>query len=516
MGVSSIHVGPTESLEDSDATARWNIVGLAVGALGCLAILSTALWAVSAVRGAPYVMENDHRLAPSLALLKGYTLYQSRTGGPVLSTIYGPFTAFAYLPSALIHNPVWAIHAGALLSLCLFFLPSALLLWQLTRHSGLPAATSSAGLISFALLVQAIPSLERSSTMIHADAPAIGAAALSCFFLLKERSRFWISENFLLAGLFAGVSSFSKQNMVPFVVMAAVWLLCCEGWAPLGWFLAGASGVAVASVFLFNRWLGDPSTIFFNLVTIPAHQPYLKIKLFDAFHELEFQALIFLALAVTLSLLRMIRHSALDYRRPEWLLISSAIALSVTSVLGAIKLGGSVNALAPAAYFALLAISYSLCTLPSLKESARAFAHPACLAMAVLALLFCPFCLMQAASSLRQNRGASLVEQVYRYALVHPDQVYFPEYPLAVLAAEGRLYHFAWGLEDRAVAGFEVSGQQFRRFVPATDAAAVEENVPYMERWLLAKCHDDPSLPPISGLDGFKLCRIEGSGEASR
>ena len=208
----------------TDVPVRWKVADLVAGAIWGLAILSIALWMVSAIHGGPAVMENDHRLAPSLGLIHGYTLYEPRTGGPVLSTLYGWFTALSYLPAALIQNPVWAVYAGVLITLCIFFVPTALLLRLVTRQMGLPTAAYAAALLSFALVTQAVPSLSRSSTMIHADAPAIGAAALSCFFLLKKRSRLGKWENFLLAGLFAGVSIFSKQNMAPFIATAALWL----------------------------------------------------------------------------------------------------------------------------------------------------------------------------------------------------------------------------------------------------------------------------------------------------
>jgi hypothetical protein len=512
MGITGIYAGFTKSLVDYDPKARVNVVNLLVGCGWFLAILCIALWVVSAFREGPYMMANDHRLAPSLGIINGYKLYSPQTGGPILSTIYGPFTALAYLPAALIKAPVWAIYTGVAFSLCFFFVPAALLLRQLTMPMGLSTAAYAATLLSFALLAQAVPSIGVSATMIHADAPAIGAAGLSCCFLMREQYKFWSFENLVLAGVFAGISIFSKQSMAPFVVTAAVWLTIRAGVVALSWFLGAVGGVAVTSIFLLKRWLGDATSIFFNIVTIPAHQPYLKIKLFEAFHDLQFQALIFLLLPLMLSGWRIARRVPGEHRRPEWLLMSSAIALSVTSVLGEIKLGGNVNALSPASYFSLLAFSCSLSTLTPPKSTASAVAQPACLAMAMLAVLFGPIFLMEAASSFRHNLGQSLLEQAYRFDRQHPREVYFPEYPFAVLAAEGRLYNFAWGLEDRAIAGFKVSPERFIRFIPDTDIAAVEENVPFMESQFLAMCHDDPSLRPIPGLTGFKLCRIDRPG----
>lgn len=496
------------STDRAEARSR-NIIEFFVGGAWAVLGLCLALWVVSAFREAPYIMENDHRLAPSLGLIHGYKLYSPQSGGPVLSTLYGPFTAFAYLLPALIKSPVFAIYAGTAFSFCLFFVPTALLLRQFRTRLGGSRAAYAATLFTFALLAEAVPSLGKSVTLIHADAPALGAAGLSCLFLLRERYHFWSFENFLPAGVFAGISVFSKQNMAPFILTAAVWLFWRGGVAAVSWFLGAAAGVAVVSVFLLNQWLGETSSLVFNIITIPAHQPYQKIKLFDAFHDLEFQALIFLVLPLMLAGWRITHGAPGEYLRAEWLLISSAIALSLTSVLGAIKLGGSVNALSPASYFSLLAFVYSLNTLRAPKNTAGESSQPAFVAMAALAFLFGPIDLMTAAAFFHQTLGPPPVEQAYRFDQQHPGAIYFPEYPFAVLAAEGRLYNFAWGLDDRAIAGFKVSPEQFARYTPETDVAAVEENVPYMEQQFLAVCHADPALRPIPELRGFKLCRLD-------
>jgi hypothetical protein len=43
-------------------------------------------------------------------------------------------------------------------------------------------------------------------------------------------------------------------------------------------------------------------------------------------------------------------------------------------------------------------------------------------------------------------------EEAYGFAKVHPGMAYFPWDPLPSLLAEGKLYHFEWGVGDRALA----------------------------------------------------------------
>ena len=53
-----------------------------------------------------------------------------------------------------------------------------------------------------------------------------------------------------------------------------------------------------------------------------------------------------------------------------------------------------------------------------------------------------------------------------RYIEQHPGDAYFPWNPLEHLAAEGRLYHFEYGVFDRDLAGYPLTADHFRRHIP--------------------------------------------------
>ena len=51
--------------------------------------------------------------------------------------------------------------------------------------------------------------------------------------------------------------------------------------------------------------------------------------------------------------------------------------------------------------------------------------------------------------SMIRNPSDNTQEVVYTYAVGHPGLVYFPWNGLSTLLAEGKLYHFEWGIYDR-------------------------------------------------------------------
>jgi len=61
---------------------------------------------------------------------------------------------------------------------------------------------------------------------------------------------------------------------------------------------------------------------------------------------------------------------------------------------------------------------------------------------------------------------ANQQELAYQYAKKNPGQVYYPWNTLSTLLAEGRVYHFEYGLQDRELAATRSPTLHFRRFVP--------------------------------------------------
>jgi hypothetical protein len=60
----------------------------------------------------------------------------------------------------------------------------------------------------------------------------------------------------------------------------------------------------------------------------------------------------------------------------------------------------------------------------------------------------------------------SAQQQALDFARAHPGQAYFPWQPLASAYSEGRLYHFDYAVLDRQFAGYRMSDEHIRAFVP--------------------------------------------------
>jgi hypothetical protein len=57
-------------------------------------------------------------------------------------------------------------------------------------------------------------------------------------------------------------------------------------------------------------------------------------------------------------------------------------------------------------------------------------------------------------------------QTAFAYAQKHPETIYCPWNPLTTLLADGKLYHFEWGIIDRFQAHLSVSDEQYVRHFP--------------------------------------------------
>lgn len=468
-----------------------------------LAFVATVLVVVITLRNAPQVMENDHHLAPSIGMLRGYPLYSSATDGPVLCTIYAPFSAISYMLAGVFSNPVWQVRMGVLLSMLYYFLPASLLV-QSSSGNKLSWQGTAKGLALMVALTFLSNGPEVAATIIRADSTALGAAALSCLFL---------GRNIALAGAFAAVSVLSKQNMTPFLVAVPVWLLLRGEMARAAKFCAAALIAGSTAVLALSPWLGGLPAMALNLITVPSHQEFRKVYLFTTIATLEEKALLFLLLPLSWAVHRGVSGGLQAVlKTPQSLFLVASIILAPTSILGFMKVGGSVNALAPTLFFAALSLCVELLNLQERGDIAATFDRriPA-------ALLLTVFGVTHTISSLyylsRSSRPGPM-ELAYEFGRAHPGEVYFPQYPLATLDAEGKLYHLSWGLADRRLGGQPVTLPHVLRYLPATRVTAIAMGVvvPEYDSDITERCHTDADLPGYSSLPGFTICRLDISG----
>jgi len=475
--------------------------------LALLAAFSALVGFCLAVFQAPSIPENDHRLAPTFALARGYPLYCGPEQGPVLSTIYGPVTAITYMPSLLASTPMAAVRLATILSMILFFFPMFLVARKGEGSFGWQRYAYVLGLASSLTFLST--SLGMSSVLVHADAPALAAGGLACWFSGREGSQSgW--RRALLAGVCAAVAVMAKQNMVPLVLALGLW------WLLVSWrsTLVFAAGV-LASVLVIWAGILTVSSSFeaawFNWFQIPVHQPYDKAILFPVVEGLARTLLLYL-LPIAAMLWRYVQE-------PDWsnwrarlrplsiLFLWTGCALVFTSVLGRMKAGGAENALSPAIYFFALACVLEL-SVHLFSSPASSMPRTAFVALVFLLGTYVAVKLPENIYLALKASGHSSMEAVYNFSRSHPGQIYFPQFPLTILMAEGHLYDFSWGLSDRRAAGHPVSDAQFWEHTPrSTNRMALIPWVPAWEKDIYSRCKADTHTREAT-LPDFTICKF--------
>ncbi len=447
--------------------------------LPVVAGLAAAL-AVTELLGAPLWTWNAARLAPAASLWHGYRLYYGSEQGPISGCIYPPLSALVYCPAARLGTPTNAVLAGSATSLALFFLP---VFWLLLR-GGRAARGQSATflfcvLACFTLFAHESDELRYVAFSIHADAPALGFAALACTLAVLRPSSSW-SPSVLASALAAVLAVWSKQTMLPVLFAIPIWTWLAHGRRAALAYLAGLAGCGLVVSGLF-AWLFGPHDLLFNILSIPSRHPLKDGSPKVLAHSFVNLGRLALPLLIALVLGAYCRRpdpsrragaapSLAEWLRDNrWTLFALAGLLSVPmAVLGMSKVGGGENSFAPPMYYLLIAVALLLLALVYQPAAEPGQGRVAKLLVAALTVGLLVLCLP------RLGRNLLWVERVYqndderayRYARAHPGEAYFPWSPLATVLAEGKLYHFDYGVYDRNLAGFPVTRKHFLADTP--------------------------------------------------
>lgn len=432
-------------------------------------------------------LPGDHwssfRYSTSVALSKGIWPYNGPTQGAVSGWIYPPFGLVAYLPAALLPDPTLSHRVAGALSGLYYFLPAYLLLRA--SFAGARPWTARAGLyLNAAFLLFCLFSLTEGylfhsfvltyvNIKVGVDAPALGCAAMACAFLLRYQDG--RGRGALLASaVFASLALWTKQVCFPLFVVLPAWILATEGLRAAFAYALVLLCALLASSALFFSAFGTQDMIF-NIARIPTSHPWIgQFPRAVAGVGLEFEKLLFALLVVPGAALL---HEITEGRRGlswsawlrenRWLLpLATGLLLIPTSLLGRLKLGGDLNSFAYSGYFLLVA-SCALVAKLSGRRDDEAGSPFVCL---VAALLVGATLIGAQDLASRLKRPAPLVNDTitaYNYLKDHPGGTYFPSNPLAHLAAEGKQYHFEYGIFDREIARVPMSRSHFESAIPA-------------------------------------------------
>lgn len=311
---------------------------------------------------------NDLRLAPTAALTRGYGLYYLPGEGPLLGHIYGPVAPLVYLPALTLPTPSAAIRAGVILTLLLYALPAALML---RNHAGSRPALAAGCLALFALFPVRSPVVHEVAFRIHPDAPAIAFAALACIPLMDARRRTrtsWLAASAVATVLAVGC----KQVVMPviFALPAYVWL--ADGRQAMlryGRLLALCSLIAAAIILATT----DVPAMLYQTFVVPSEHPWRydngPFVFVQTLRDLVPRAFVFATIIGGYGLVRFKGEGESRSARQwvgenPWLVpVFVGLFCLPTSILGRMKAGGSMAALAYTNYFlflgALLAVLHA-------------------------------------------------------------------------------------------------------------------------------------------------------------
>jgi len=420
------------------------------------------------------------RLAAAMTVQRGNSLYSPATSGPVLGWIYPPISALAYLPATFLPDPALAIVAGRCLSLFYYYAPAALVLSSVgSDRRGRPKFGRLLLFLTFALISGESRPLVYSSTEVHADAPALGLAALAVYMVTRSRGG---RDPWACAGslLLAMLSVWAKQLTIPiFLIVLPAWILATGGPRRFGLFVlaaaVGAIGISLLMLVAFEH-----ASMGFNIWTVPSHHPWRigwSSEVTSTLVRLQREHLGLLILLAVGSLGRVAllpggTAPGPSLRSDAWpLFLAAALAELPLSVMGYFKVGGAENSLSFCLYFlalgGILLYEPLMVAPPSAEGDGRERASWSWLLVIGLNLTLSLVNHQMLGLALNTNdpawREGRAAEQ---YLRKHRGEVYFPWNPLMHLAVEGESYHFEYGVFDRNLAGFHVRDDHFLRHIP--------------------------------------------------
>ncbi len=482
----------------------------------------------------PFDRWNDVRLARTFALLGGQEIYPNAETGPITAGIYGPVGFAAYSPAAFFSSPDRALVVGVLLSILMGLAPVLLLFFH-------PRLCPDADHTLRALLLCSVffhlyfASAQFGLWNIHVDAPAIALCGLGlCGVLLHgDRERLsWILGFSVVA--FA-LAPWAKQTTVPLLLAPLVYFWVIGNRRAAIEFIAGLVLVEALITAALGAWFGF-DRLYFSLVEVPSRHPRNISELASAGTQVEdlldMAALTVLAIFSACLLRPQTKpdsdssHTSFDWG--GWPIFLTAALLPLpTAILGRIKDGGTDNNYAMVDYFLTIAAALCLLRLTALPAFRAHPVLPRALPTAV-ALLLC-IQMSRTIPDLIRLRGqihafarGTWSQRAYEFARERPGEVYFPWRPLATLLAEKRLYHVTYGVYQRELAGFPVTPDHLRRYLPKSMryVAMEGEITPYARKVLPEfRCRVE-----VSGLAGWTVvaherddaCALQGSGPTVR
>jgi hypothetical protein len=462
----------------------WDWTDRVGAALLVPAIATFWLLVVTTIAAAPSADWNAARLTNTFALVYGYQLFYPASEGPILSSVYGPVGAWAFLPATLFRTPTAAVLAGATLQIAFVYGAMLVVVWHAGAGGRRGPLTLAAGL-GACLLMARYDGPYAWLARTHPDGVALALGLLACAPLARPDGAPPSSRAQLASATAAVLACWAKQIAapLPFALVLAVWLAHGRHVAVQYAVRMGLVG-AVVSIAMLAAF-GSP--MIFNMFILMQSQPWYRHDLAGiaayvwglARGVWGLGVLLAVGLAARLGLTPGRPLAASGCVAP---LIAAALLLP-TGALGSAKVGGEVTSF-HSLYYLIAAVAILLVE-AGLAARRRRLLTYAFLALAMFGAWRSPhFAIRGPRPSVWENNQ----QRAYEFAIRHPGEAYFPWQPLASLLAEGRLYPFEYAVFDRYLAGYEPSPEHLRA------------NLPPRVRWIAAptKPWIIPSFPEFS------------------
>ncbi len=460
---------------------NWDLLNSLVAVSVLMALLFFSALITEKILWAPFGFWSSARLTWTFSLVHRYKMYYPAYSGPALSGIYGPIGPLVYLPVTLVNSPTPAVMLGLFISTCFYFLP---MLWLHIGRNLLNLRRLLFALCAFAcfcLFTFNTRALYESAFWVHVDAPALGIGAIGCAILYYRKNKDSILF-LLLSAIFSVFAVWTKQTLMPLLLALSTYTLLADGYKCFRRYILYIciSGIILSALFL---WIFDARVLFFSMFTIPSHHTLGGntnpiVALFNATFDLIKESFLPAIILIILSVYSLRKLSNIPDKLKTWIssnrwtmLIIVSLFMVPTSVLGKAKIAGSENNLSPSVYFLVAAATLALidivpdilsCYAQSVQRSVKL------LFVLLITGLVCVNALrFREIPLLLQNISSNDQKVAYEYAKKYPGEAYFPNNPLSSLLAEGKLYHFNFGLIDRELAGFPVSREHFWAHIPA-------------------------------------------------
>ncbi len=452
------------------------------------AMVAMGLYIYSGTLHLPNWLWNGARLTPAFAMRHGLKLYSMPGEGPALDFFYGPLSAVAYLPATFFQTPSSAIVAGGLLNVAYSFVP---VLWLLVGghwRSGRAWLLASAAIACYFAFATGSKPLIYSFFSVHSDAPSLAWSACACAVLVPHQAR-GSTLRYRLSAVLTVLALWTKLVVAVLPLAIVCYLAVADGRrAAVTYIVSGLVAGAVVSGVLFSVF--DAKALFFALVMVsmnvsarmgPQFAPWIAWQ--QMIQEMVLPTIV-LAMFAPCTWERQTRagHGRWTAFRAwcaqnRWTLVLTVgifmIPLAVPHRYGS---GGDDNALSPPLYFLAAATAMVLVQV-AINDNDRhsrllQVGSQMVLTVGLVSLLVIRTPPPTKIAQQLQAFPSNVQSVVYKAAKENPGMTYFPDFPLAVLMAEGKLYHFSYGMIDYERAGYPLSDEQFRAYFP-TNAVRV-------------------------------------------